>query len=216
MKNNLFGRGNTKLGNQILTWSLPAGRSCPGLTDACASICYASTGFFVAKNVAASHQANFEFSRSSDFVSEAVAELNKSKLSVVRIHVAGDFYDEDYTLKWYEIIKACPTKRFFVYTRSWRIPAIFSILKGLAKLPNLRMWFSVDKDTGKPSSIPTGVRLAYMQMVVGDVPRYKVQLFLRDQTKTIVKKINGGLVCPRENGINKTMTCYQCGYCWRK
>jgi hypothetical protein len=211
-----FCEGNSKLGKPIITWSIPAGSTCPGKSAPC-GVCYAQTGFFHMNNVKTSLEKNLELAQKSDFVDYAVSELTRLKAKVVRIHVAGDMYDVLYTRKWLKIIKLLPNVRFFLYTRSWRIPEIRSILTKMSKLPNLRMWWSVDWDTGKPINKPSKVRLAYLQMDNEDIPTFKVDLIFRHKTlhNIVMKKINSALICPVENGVNVDFTCAKCGFCWR-
>lgn len=213
----LFKQGNTKLGRRIYTFSIPAGDTCPGKTGTCGKECYAAEGFFVMPNVARSHLAAYNVTKSPSFVEDAVAELKKIKAKVVRVHVAGDLYSRAYAQKWLAIFRKSPQCRFFIYTRSWRIKDIRPVITKMSKLPNVRMWWSVDKDTGRPRSKPKTARLAYMQVDHSDIPIYKVDLFfrtglLRDR---IIKSINKGLVCPVENGVTKDMNCMKCGFCWR-
>ncbi len=211
----MFRLGNNKLGKSILTWSIPAIKTCPGSTEACRSVCYADTGFFVSRSVSSSHQRNLELSKQDDFVKNAIKDLKSKKSKVVRVHVAGDLYDAEYALKWFEIMKACPDKRFFIYTRCWRVPEIEPILRGIAKLSNVRLWYSLDKDTGKPKHIPSGVRLAYMMLSDTDKPRYECTLFFRDNRRGVLKKVGSGMVCPVENGATPDMNCEKCKFCFK-
>ena len=77
------------------------------------------------------------------------------------VHVSGDFYDAGYVAKWARIARASPHTAFFAYTRSWRRGEVLAALAELARLPNLRLWFSEDRDTGRPPTMP-GVRRAYL------------------------------------------------------
>jgi hypothetical protein len=213
----LFQQGNSKLGKKIWTFSIPAGDTCPGKTEACSKECYAASGFFLMPNVARSLDRKFDYTKLPSFVADATAELKQVKAKVCRVHVAGDLYDTEYAKKWLDIFKNVPDCRFFIYTRSWRIPEIKTVITQMSRLPNVRMWWSVDKDTLKPKSIPKKVRLAYMQVAHDDVPKYKVNLTFRvDRLHSkVVKRVSDSLVCPVENGVTENMTCMKCGFCWR-
>ncbi len=212
-----FQQGNSKLGKKIWTYSIPAGDTCPYKTDACSKECYAADGFFLMPNVKKSLQKNWDETKKDTFDQWAISELKRVKAKVVRVHVAGDLYDLAYVKKWYNIFKACSDTRFFIYTRSWIGKELRPAITKMAKLKNVRMWWSVDKDTGAPKRVPKNVRLAYMQTTHEDLPSYKVDLFFRVDRlyDRVAKKINNALVCPVENGITKDMNCMKCGYCWR-
>jgi hypothetical protein len=90
-----------------------------------------------------------------------IADLKRQFARVVRVHVAGDFYDEDYTQKWLEVIQELPHVQFFAYTRSWRVSDILPSLIQLAREPNMHLWWSIDRETGGAPFVP-GVRVAYM------------------------------------------------------
>ncbi len=169
-------------------------------------------------NVQASLMRNYESSRTSDFVQDMVDDIRKKKALVVRIHVAGDYYDVPYINKWKQIVVKSPTTRFFTYTRSWRLPKLQVALTRFAQdCPNLRMWWSLDSETGFPAEIPKEVRTAYMSVDFEDEPDERADLVFRDYhlRNSTQKRVNGVLVCPVENGVNKDLTCERCGVCWR-
>lgn len=211
-----FQQGNSKLGKKIFTYSIPAGTTCPGKSKPC-EMCYAQEGFFQMPSVAKSHQRNWDETKDPGFAEWAIDELYRLKAKVVRVHVAGDVYDVAYAKKWLKIFKGCPDVRFFIYSRSWRIPEIRPFLVEMSKCSNVKMWWSVDWDTGKPANKPKTVRLAYMQINAADIPKFKVDLVFRvdELRNTIVKRVNGALVCPVENGVTENMNCMKCGFCWR-
>lgn len=212
-----FQKGNSKLGKQIWTFSIPAGSTCPGKTDACSKECYAAKGFFLMKNVKKALVDNVKNAESGVFVDWAVTQLTYFKVKVCRVHVSGDLYSKEYADNWLAIFKALPKCRFFIYTRSWRIDDIRPVIEQMAKLKNVRLWYSTDKETGKPSKLPKNARIAYMQTTEDDVPSYKPHVVFRvDRLRDkVVKYVNNGLVCPVENGITENITCVKCGHCWR-
>lgn len=214
----LLVKGNAKLGNKIWQFSLPAGLTCPGKSELCNDRCYAQKGFFVMPSAKVSLAARLTASKRDDFVTSMLAEIDKVKPRTIRCHVSGDYYSAEYVKKWYEIVRACPTVRFFCYTRSWRVDDIRPELSKLSRLKNMNMWWSVDQETGLPKDPPKRVMLAYMSISLNDAPAEKIHLTFRDYPfrDMVQKKMNGVFVCPPENGVNTDMTCEQCGNCWRR
>jgi hypothetical protein len=211
-------QGNSKLGRLIWGFSIPAGDTCPGKSERCDDRCYAQKGMFVMPAVKRAHARNLEATKMSDFADRIIEEIRKHKCSVVRIHVAGDYYSVAYIQKWHKIVKACPDVRFFTYTRSWRLPKLREAIEKYVKdCPNLRMWYSVDGETGNPVRVPKRVRTAYMAVAMHDIPSNKMDLVFRDYgiRGAVQKRINGVLVCPPENGVTD-LTCEKCGICWQR
>lgn len=207
--------GNTKLGSDIASWSLPAITTCPGATDACRTACYAGTGHYSRSNVKDALALRLRESRKRRFVENILASLEKTRQRVVRVHASGDFYSPEYASAWVDIASEARDRIFFAYTRSWREPAILEPLTMLAGLPNVRLWFSCDRETGRPPRL-AGVRRAYMACDDDDRPKFPVDLVFRVSRKTVVKFYpDGRLVCPAENGVTD-MTCTACGLCWRR
>jgi Gene product 88 len=148
-----FGRGNAKLGAEIVTFSLPAGYSCPGalaclarsdketgkITDGKLARfrCFAASAEAAFPSVRQSRHANWEALKAAKS-REAMAELILAWLpqsEVMRIHVSGDFFSEAYFGAWCDVARSRPATRFYAYTKS--IP----IVKKLAgQIPdNLRL-----------------------------------------------------------------------------
>lgn len=211
----LLGMGNRKLGEAIYTFTLPAVRTCPGRSKLCEKVCYALRGRLRLALDGGRYESKYQASLAPDFVDRMTREIQSRGCSIVRVHVGGDFYSPEYTRKWAEIVKRCPQTRFFAYTRSWRIAEIRKELDRLARLKNIRVWFSCDRDTGWPTKVGKRIRIAYMAADDNDVPAATPDLVFRVKRKTVVKKI-GGLVCPVENGsgAKKHTSCQKCGLCW--
>ena len=159
---------NSKTGKKMGNFNLPPVVTCPGATDYCKSVCYATKGRFKWTNVKKSHLLSLEASKQKDFVDKAIKECQK--IDFIRLHSSGDFHSTVYAAKWYKIAKACPKTQFCAYTRSWRLDREFAgripwwpeILKALNDLPNFHLFLSVDKDTGLPySEHYKDFRLAY-------------------------------------------------------
>lgn len=207
--------GNSKLG-EVPCFSILAVETCPGRTEVCESDCYATNGFFRMTNVTAAHQRNWDASKEPDFVKKMIDEIRQLELKILRVHVAGDFYSAPYIRKWIQIAQGCPDVTFYAYTRSWRRAKLLDALIDLANVDNFHLWFSCDKITHSIDGVPPvdGIRSCYMQCEHGEsVPDY-CDLVFRVKRDTIVKKINGCLVCPAENGIKPKRHCEQCQFCW--
>lgn len=215
----LFRNNNTKLGPGIYSWSIPAITTCPGATAACLSACYATTGTFKFSGVKAHFQRNFELSKTDAFADEAIAEIRQRKIKVLRVHVAGDFYDVSYLTKWSKIALACPETRFFIFTRSWRIAGFLPALKRLARLPNVFLWLSEDSTSGRAPKID-GARIAYMVLTPADEAHLIAghhDLVFRDVVDRPAKWISNCKVCPYEDGVSRKVGkigCGKCGICY--
>lgn len=216
---------NRKLGTGIHSFSIPTGIDhCPGMTKVCDSVCYAQRGFFNYPSLQRAMTAARNLTESRTFVAQAVADIHRRDIKIVRIHVSGDFYlhkgkrKDQYVRRWIEIIKACPDTKFFAYTRSWRIPELVPALRKLAKLPNMQLWLSCDGEAHKPIKI-AGTRVAYLLARPGDedtIPSRANLIFRAIDRHEVHKKIDGVQVCPVEDGVpRKTqLTCTNCKLCW--
>lgn len=94
--------------------------TCAGAKD-CRSVCYAKQGMYLFSNVKAARNKALEQTLRSDFVSLAIADLEKLSrkgFNVVRIHDSGDFYSQAYLDKWHAIARALPNLVFYAYTKS--------------------------------------------------------------------------------------------------
>lgn len=213
----LLGKGNSKLG-VMHTWSLPAGSTCPYRTELCYNNCYARKYRFKSPHVRMALARSLNAVRDLDqFVSRMSREIVSRKVQVLRIHVSGDFYSPEYLDAWVKIAQAAPLVRFFAFTRSWRGEEFAAGFKALAKLRNVRLWYSVDRETGIPgrSTIHKRVRLAYMALDDTDVPGRYVDLVFRTRRSTKLIRMAGSLVCPHENGTpaGHNMSCDRCRLC---
>lgn len=213
----LFRKGNTKLGKNVWVWSLPAVKTCPGSSVACRSVCYALDNWFQMPSHLKLYENNRRLTKRKSFVQLAVEEIHKRKIRLLRIHVAGDFYDAEYVDKWREIAKRCPQTQFYAYTRSWTLAEIRPALLQLSRLSNLQLWFSFDKDMPVPRKA-AGVKSCYMSLNDGDWPPVgsSPDLVFRVQYKKTVVKADPNTqatVCPVENGVTKT-SCDRCQLCF--
>lgn len=209
--------GNTKLG-EVPCFSILAGATCPGKTAKCVAHCYAMKRFFKMPNVLAAHSRHWEATKQSDFADKMIDEIRQLNLVLLRIHVAGDFYDAPYVRKWIEIVESCPEVTFYAYTRSWRVQKMQLALKHMALLPNFQLWWSADSDThalnGRPPVVE-GVKIAYMQSEHGEeIPSYTDLIFRVKRKDLVVKYLEGHLVCPAEQGIYPKPPCEKCRLCF--
>ena len=222
----LSGPGNSKLGAAIHSFSMPAIYTCPGATVLCGDKCYGRRSYFIYGSLPVKLRNNYQASLEPDFEDRLNQELIAEDVAVCRIHVVGDFYNRAYLQVWLNVIRAHPDRRFFAYTRSWRIAELLPLLRELATLPNLQLWFSEDRETGRSPYVP-GVRVAFMVTCKADeqfIPDY-ADLVFRDTSHArlypyAVKRIKNVLVCPHEQGVKRgalgkaPLTCTWCQLCW--
>ena len=207
----------TKLGPSIFAFSIIAAETCPGRSQLCFDRCYARQGNFSFPDVIRNHRNNWEFTQTQHFVPWMNSQLVINRVTTMRVHVAGDFYDAAYVRKWIRIARANPGTVFFAYTRSWRTPTILPALRVLAALPNMRLWFSADQETGRPPRVKR-VRTAYMALNDADVPKWRNDLTFRVNRSTVKKWDSAGtLVCIEEQGIHRKqkVTCSRCQLCFK-
>lgn len=86
---NLLQQGNTKLGEGIYTFSLPAVATCPGASPACRKECYALKGRFIFLRRA--YRRYLAESQEQGFAARMIGEIRRRWAGCVRIHVSGDF-----------------------------------------------------------------------------------------------------------------------------
>ena len=103
-------------GVRVFNFTLPALETCPN-AGACAKGCYAMQGAYRWSNVYKKHKANLLRTKQPEFEGEIITEVRKKRVNRVRIHDAGDFYDEAYLTKWVNIANACPDVEFYAYTK---------------------------------------------------------------------------------------------------
>lgn len=211
-------RGNRKLGHNIWHFSIPAGKTCPGKTKACAEACYAKKGFYAYPSVTDALVERDAARKQRNFVSLITDEIAANSIKTLRIHVSGDFDSNSYIYKWIQIADENPNTRFYFYTRSWRKSQLLDNLYELIDCPNVSAWFSCDKDTGRP---PTHRRVgrAYMAIDNNDSPDYVVDLVFRVVRHDVVNRWAGGtVVCPVERKPGKDinhdkLSCETCRLC---
>jgi hypothetical protein len=131
-----FGFGNSKLEKHIVTFSLPAGHSCP-FACKCLSNANRITGLISdgpktefrcfsasTENIySATRNArwfNFDLLKKAKTV-EGMSNLIHNSLpscTMVRIHISGDFFSEQYFLAWLNVTLNNPSLVFYGYTKA--------------------------------------------------------------------------------------------------
>ncbi len=211
----LLTQSNDKLGGSAFHFDLPAGSvSCPGRTKTCSEVCYAQRGRFAFPQVQDRLRYCFEASKRNDFVPRLVSELYRKGALAMRWHVSGDIYSPGYCRKILACVNATPFCRHWLYTRSWRIPAIGRVLRMLALAENMAVWYSADRDAF-PRDVPRRVRVAYMMAEEGDYPPEPVDLvFLVHRLRRLPLPILLP-VCVQEtpSGREFGATCSTCQIC---
>ena len=165
----------TKNGKQAAianTFGLPAGKaySCPGATSVCESVCYAGKLEKLFKGVKANLLHNWDLLKDADqdtmqalitdMINDFKADcVKKDAPMLFRIHWDGDFFNDEYTHAWKNVINNNPDIQFWVYTR---VKSAALILKDVT---NLSLYFSADSENVKTAvdlKINSGVRMAYL------------------------------------------------------
>jgi hypothetical protein len=131
-----FGRGNAKLAGDIYTFSLPAGHACPGALRCMAKAdqktgklhdgpsqtfrCFAAGDESRFPNVRRLRWHNFNLlkGKTREGMAALILDSLPTDASLVRLHVAGDFFSDTYFLAWMDVAKAKPEILFYTYTKS--------------------------------------------------------------------------------------------------
>ena len=137
--------GNTKMG-ALPSFSIST-QSCdliPGPDEqGCKKHCYAKRHIEIYPSAKKRYVINYEISKTPEFEMLINMEITAckplKKIGILRVHVAGDFYSQDYVDKWIRIAKTHPTISFYAYTKAYNFD--FS-----ARPDNLVMKLSDDKD----------------------------------------------------------------------
>ena len=208
--------GNKKLGQSIHVWSLPALETCPGSTSFCRSACYANSGRYRFKSVRERLAWNLEQAQHQDFPWRMAKEIRRVGAIVVRVHVSGDFFDDEYAEKWLWIMRKSPRPRFYWYSRSWRCKAIRPILEKMAQLKCCKAWYSLDSEADQPDAVPPGIRLAYLQtQEAEEVKEVKADLVFRVRKLRSASRFGLPMVCPSEIvGSPDDTNCGNCQFCF--
>jgi len=113
----LFANGNHKLDKSVGVFSLPPIKTCVNCST-CAKTCYANQAYKQYENSRKAWDYNHELSKTDKFYNETCKQLNKGNKKIIRLHSSGDFYNDDYIQKWYNIIKDNQDIQFYTYTKN--------------------------------------------------------------------------------------------------
>lgn len=114
---NLLIAGNTLTPSSVGIFNLPPLVTCTP-SRWCKKHCYALFGRHCWPNVKKGQLWRYAMSLRNDFVNRMVSEIERRKsLKVIRIHLAGDFYNREYIDKWAEIAEAVPNRTFRANTK---------------------------------------------------------------------------------------------------
>ena len=88
---------------------------------------------------------------------DLASEINRKRSAFFRVFDSGDFTTTDDVDRWRAIAAACPDKRFWIPTRTWRLgPEWIAALVALNRLPNVVVrasglrWNIAPDDVGLP------------------------------------------------------------------
>lgn len=139
-----FSKGNAKLDKRVVTFSLPAGVTCPGANE-CKSMavkdangkrtikdgpktkfrCFAASQEVLFKNTYESRAHNLRLLKACGkgkagriAMATLINESLPKKAKYVRVHVSGDFYSQAYFNAWLAVAEANPKVLFYAYTKS--------------------------------------------------------------------------------------------------
>lgn len=130
--NPLLINGNAKLGKGVYTWStLPTNEYITyfengemkvekGTCPCKCSGCYACGGCYLFNSTKLSLARKTVLARLyMDFVKRAImAQIKADKITICRIHAAGDFFSVAYVEMWRDVCTACPDCLFWSYTKN--------------------------------------------------------------------------------------------------
>ena len=126
-------------GRKVYSFDLLSGYSCPFAKDCLAKAvqigntrkvqdgpdmkfrCFSASQEAQYPNVYNLRKKNFDAIRQCDTSDEMAKEINHAlpkKAGVIRIHVAGDFFNFKYLLAWCKVAKMNPNVLFYAYTKS--------------------------------------------------------------------------------------------------
>lgn len=132
---------NAKLKN-IISFSLASGWSCPFADKCLSKVDYKTKKITDGKNTefrcfSASQESLYKWTREQRFhnfetlrkmrsmeemkkaITESLPKVKKTgRGKIVRLHVAGDFFSQDYFDAWMEVAKMNPERIFYAYTKS--------------------------------------------------------------------------------------------------
>ena len=132
-----FQKGNAKLGKLIYTFSIVSGYTCPFAKDCLAKVdritgkltdgpdtqfrCFSASQEALFPAVRKSRWENFEKIQNAiknNNLVELILNSIPKKATIIRVHVAGDFYNQTYFNAWMQVARNRPDIIFYAYTKS--------------------------------------------------------------------------------------------------
>ena len=128
-------KGNLKL-KSISSFSLTPIKSCVNFKY-CSKKCYALKAYKAYPNTKKAYDRNFRIAKDNlkELKKQLINYLRDYKQNYFRIHVAGDFFSQEYLDMWKEICKEFINIKFLAYTKAYN-------LKFTNKSENLEIVFS--------------------------------------------------------------------------
>ena len=187
-----FGYGSEKVGGpKVLTYSrlegpVETGGTCPGATELCELVCYA-TGMQRYPTVESLWTNNTKAGCN-------LPTLPENLVRDLRIHVSGDFDTPEYVEAWIDKLKPRKNITGWAYTHSWHLGgAMLKALRKLQRLSNMQLFISIDDSLKKKPF--KNFRHAYL---------------LTPETTGI--DWNTTIICPAAR-VPGQITCEQCRFC---
>jgi hypothetical protein len=132
----------------IPSWSTQAWVSCPGKSGSpVCDLCYAMEGRYVFSSTIKPRVENMDSLFHPDFIREAVKTIRI--YAYFRLFDSGDFQNPDAIRIWTTICNLCPDTKFWVPTRTHKLPQYEVELQKLEALPNVVVRRSSDSLTGE-------------------------------------------------------------------
>lgn len=132
-----FQKGNAKLGKLIYTFSIVSGYTCPFAKDCLAKVdrltgkltdgpdtqfrCFSASQEALFPAVRKSRWENFEKilkAIKNNTLVELILNSIPKKATIIRVHVAGDFFSQAYFNAWMQVARNRPDIIFYAYTKS--------------------------------------------------------------------------------------------------
>ena len=111
----------SKNGYNVYNFGISAVKTCPSALH-CVADCYAQQGAYRWSNVAQAFEKRWEITQQSDFVELMTSEIRKKRnITHVRIHDSGDFYSEEYLVKWLKVMRDNEDITFYAYTKEIKL-----------------------------------------------------------------------------------------------
>lgn len=134
-------KGNREMGPEVYLFNLPIILTCrPTLWRE--KNCYGKKGNYrrFKGSIERALNKRYELSLSDEFVEIITNEIFRRKIPLVRVHVTGDFYSEEYVRKWIQIAANCPQTRFRTTTKRRDLKDTILELHSLSNLILGKAW----------------------------------------------------------------------------